>query len=599
MIEYSKEIDITKKFLEKKDVILFIGSGASIDANVAGWDTLKSILCNRLARTGIITDGLNIYQIMNQAKHSLGDEFYEILHDTFRNPLIEPGELDELISSLHSFFKFIVTPNYDKLLETAFRTIRTGIDPPLTTELDTAKKLNRSNEFFIYKFNGDIDDEKSIVLGTADYIDIDFDRVFDFFASCKIFYIGYGFRDEILEYVRKKAEKMNPSWKKHILIMMKEGPQSTLLKAEKYHVITFSNFEDQKYILREVCNSLIVDNPFQKIHEKICIPNHEISIHPLFSSIKDYVSAVSDRVLILHENWDLGWDANNFEYEMKGKHIPPKEAEKIIDKFAHQVKRPWWGKFAYTGIVYPLTERPGKIIGSETSYKKYYVIWKKMDENGILKATTIRERWWQHDVQERFEESNLPHILCIHMAVVSKDGKLLLTRKSENVAFEQKTWCPSLEEQTSWGLGEETSGSKPIDSSPMATCLRGLKEEIRIQEKWVDNITFHAFCTNWDYSDVSVIATVLLNVDSSTVSSTFGGEDVGEFQLDTKRWIQYNWTPARVDNISKLVKSLEYGEDPKLRGIWHVTAKLRLFSVMASMVKWKWATWENWNQQFQ
>jgi len=142
-------------------------------------------------------------------------------------------------------------------------------------------------------------------------------------------------------------------------------------------------------------------------------------------------------------------------------------------------------------------------------------------------------------------------------------------------------------------IAKEIAGDKPIDKSPKATCLRGLEEELRIPKEWISSIRFHAFCTDWIYSDVAVIGTVLLNVDSNQVSATFGGEDVGEFQLDPTRWIQYCWTPARVDNVARLLKSSEYGEG-RLRGVWHVSAKLRLFSLIASMVQWGWATWTEW-----
>jgi hypothetical protein len=269
----------------------------------------------------------------------------------------------------------------------------------------------------------------------------------------------------------------------------------------------------------------------------------------------------------------------------------PLYASQLIDQYGHEIERPWWGKLAYMGIVYPLTERRGKIIGAETSYRKYSVLWEKLDDVNLLTDTTIRERWWQYDIRRKFENSDLPHILCMHLAVVSKDGKLLLTRKSKDVHFERETWCPSMEEQVSNGLGEETAGDKPMDESPKATCLRGLEEELRIPKEWVNSIRFHAFCTDWKYSEVAVIGTVLLNVDFSQVSATFGGEDVGEFQLDPKRWIQYCWTPARVDNVARFLRSSKYGERPGLRGIWHSSAKLRMFSLIASMVQWGWATW--------
>ena len=592
MFSFEEKVNSLVNFVKAGKAALFVGSGASVDAHLPGWDTLEDTLRRKLAAKHVNTTELNVLQLADHAKQTLGAEYYEILRKAFRNPLAEPGELDELLSSLRPYFKFVVTPNYDKLLETAFRTIRLGIDPPITTKLEMAQAFARREEFFVYKFNGDIDDEQSIILGGNDYANQDYEVIFDFLRAFKILYIGYGLRDPILEHFRRKAGRKNVGWKTDVLVMMKTGTLANNLLGSGYRVVTFSNFEEQKHILQEVCASL-VENPFRTVYQRVCIPSTDIATNALFVSVRDSVRAVAGRMLILHENWEFGWDADDFEFEIGRDHELPKQAQRIVDECGHEIGRPWWGKFAYMGIVYPLTERRGKIIGAGTSYRKYSVLWRKMDDTSLLTDTTIRERWWQYDIKEQFVNSELPHVLCMHMAVVSKDGKLLLTRKSEDIDFERRAWCPSMEEQESNGIGEETVGDKPIDKSPKATCLRGLEEELRIPKKWISSIRFHAFCTDWIYSDVAVIGTVLLNIDSNQVSATFGGEDVGEFQLDPKRWIQYCWTPARVDNVARLLKSSEYGEG-RLRGVWHVSAKLRLFSLIASMVQWGWATWTEW-----
>lgn len=592
MVSFEEKVNSLMNFVKAGNVVLFVGSGASVDAHLTGWDTLEDTLRRKLTAKHDNTTRLNVLQLADRAKQKLKTEYYEILRKAFRNPLAEPGELDELLFSLRPYFNFVVTPNYDKLLETGFRTIRLGIDPPITTKLEMAQAFVRKKEFFVYKFNGDIDDEQSIILGEDDHAKQDYAGIFDFLRTFKILYVGYGFRDPILEHFRRRAEKQTVSWVTDVLIMMKTDTLTNSLLDSGYRVVTFSNFEEQKHILQEVCASL-VENPFRTVYQRVCIPSTEVVTNTLFVSVRDSVRAVADRMLILHENWEFGWDADNFEFEIGEDHKLSTEAQKIVDEYGHEIARPWWGKLAYMDIVYPLTERRGKIIGAGTNYRKYSVLWRKMDDTSLLTGTTIREKWWQYDIKKQFVKSELPHILCMHLAVVSKDSKLLLTRKSEKVDFEGKAWCPSMEEQVSNGIGEETAGDKPIDKSPKATCLRGLEEELRIPEKWISSIRFHAFCTNWIYSDVAVIGTVLLNVDSNQVSATFGGEDVGEFQLDPTRWIQYCWTPARVDNVARFLNSPEHGAE-RLRGVWHVSAKLRLFSLMASMVQWGWATWTEW-----
>jgi hypothetical protein len=395
MISFEEKVNSLVNFVKAGNMVLFVGSGASVDAHLPGWDTLEDTLRRKLATKHINTTGLNVLQLADSAKHTLGTEYYKILRKAFRNSLAEPGELDELLSSLRPYFKFVVTPNYDKLLETAFRTIRLGIDPPITIKLEMAQAFARREEFFVYKFNGDIDDEQSIILGENDYANQDYEGIFNFLRTFKILYVGYGFRDPILEHFRRKTEKKDVGWKTDVLIMMKTGTLANSLLSSGYRVVTFSNFEEQKHILQEVCTSL-VENPFRTIYQRICIPSTDVATNALFASVRDSVRAVAGRMLILHENWEFGWDADDFEFEIGGDHKLPIQAQRIVDEYGHEIEHPWWGKLAYMRIVYPLTERRGKIIGAGTSYRKYSVLWRKMDDISLLTGTTIRERWWRY-----------------------------------------------------------------------------------------------------------------------------------------------------------------------------------------------------------
>lgn len=301
MVTLETKVKALINFIKALNVVLFVGSGASIDAQLPGWNTLESKLRTVLAAQHIDTRELDVLQLADRAKQKIRMEYYQILREAFRNPLAEPGELDELLSSLRPYFRFVVTPNYDKLLETTFRTIRLGIDPSVTTKLERARTLYRRGEFFIYKFNGDIDDEQSIVLGDEDYAEQDYEALFDFLRDFKILYIGYGFRDPILEHFRRKAEIKDPSWKSDALLMIKESDRADQLVDLSYQVVTFSSFEDQKHILQQVCDSL-VEKPFRTVHQCVCIPAEEISTNRLFASVRDSVRAVAGRLLILHEN---------------------------------------------------------------------------------------------------------------------------------------------------------------------------------------------------------------------------------------------------------------------------------------------------------
>ena len=135
MLSFKEKVKTVVRFIEPKEIVLFVGSGASTDAYLDDWKTLEEELKTALNDNNILTHGLNAYKLADKAKENIPTIYSEILWEAFRNPFREPGELHEHLASLSPYFKFIVTSNYDKLLETSFRTIRHGIDPPITTNL--------------------------------------------------------------------------------------------------------------------------------------------------------------------------------------------------------------------------------------------------------------------------------------------------------------------------------------------------------------------------------------------------------------------------------------------------------------------------------
>ncbi len=108
-------ITITKFLRESRPLrpVLIVGSGASIDSGLKGWDDLKLELQAALRKSGAqpIED---VLQLADQAKMVLGNEEYcTILRKSFRDPLAEPGELYEILGSLRDYCSFVATPNFD------------------------------------------------------------------------------------------------------------------------------------------------------------------------------------------------------------------------------------------------------------------------------------------------------------------------------------------------------------------------------------------------------------------------------------------------------------------------------------------------------
>jgi hypothetical protein len=305
-------------------------------------------------------------------------------------------------------------------------------------------------------------------------------------------------------------------------------------------------------------------------------------------------------MLILAEAWHRGWYAPNLSYDRRGAFELPKDLQSIVDARSQTVERPWWGKLAFMDFIRPHSDRNGVLKVGSTSYRPYTVLWQYLDEE--YGGRSLREAYWQEDLKRGYSGSILPHILCAHIVVLASDGRLLLTRRSKDVHFEKRTWCPSIEEQAADGRGEATDAEvqaylaewqeeKPADRSVGETVLRGLNEELGIDPSSIGSVRCYALATDWIYSDLVPIVVARCRLPSTGLQY-FQGLDSGEFEPNPRTRIQFHWIPVTVEGLVSLLTSPEYEPRPGWRGKWHTSAKLRLFATFCSMVEKGETSWE-------
>lgn len=313
--------------------------------------------------------------------------------------------------------------------------------------------------------------------------------------------------------------------------------------------------------------------------------------------------AVSDSMLVLEENWLKGWPIS-LPYERIGKFILDKQLQDLVEARASEVKRPWWGKLAYAGFKLPSSEEPGALRGRSTSYLPCTLAWKYLDQSLVPAGPTLRRSHWLRDIRTRFAESRLPHFLCVQVILVTKDDQILMARRSGDVHFEANAWSASIEEQVSDGEGdaleEEVSahkrewGPKPTDSDVADTMRRGLKEELGIvlSQSAIDNARCYALATDWRYSDVALICVVQSELCAAELAD-LEGKDLVEFTREASG-IQSSFIPLSAEAIiSKFFeKTYVPSNRPDWEGVWHSSAKLRLFAALAWMVQQSKTSWE-------
>jgi isopentenyldiphosphate isomerase len=595
--------------LEKvKQTALFVGSGVSIDAEMPSWENLKQKMENVLKARGHDVNGLDVFQIAKQMKKNYADELRELLRDCFRDPNIYPGELDKAIAAIRPLLNFVITTNYDKLLETAFRETPSGIDPHVVTSLEEAWELMRQGRFFIYKVHGDIDGLHDVAFTYPGFAQRIYKDIFNFLKTCRVAFIGYGFEDPIIEYFRTTIDQYDKSWTQSSLALLKEGPIADSLTADGVKVITFKDFNEQKRVLIDYAKRLEdAVATLNKVKKGLLVPDKTLSEAPLYSGLSSKICGAIDKVLILEHNWGCGWDSKQLVYNEKDNLVIPHEVAAIIQRLGVHVKRPWWGKYAYGGLIAPLTERSGTILVAQTNWRDYKVCHDNLDNPNIVKNSTLRERYWQYDVRGKFSDFNsLPHVICAHLAVTTKDNRLLLLRRGQNVMNWPGAWCPTMEGQASAGNGLELNESckvekekgqigRPVDKTVWDTSCRELWEELGIPNESISEIRIYAVVTGWDVSDAALIGVARLELSSKeTLDRLEASEDKAEFARNTNGDVVYDWVDLNVTDIARLVRSEFYDVAGEERDRWHFSAKARIFAVAADMVYREFATWRNW-----
>jgi len=161
---------------------LLVGAGASVGAGLPTWsDFLLKMIDEAERRRVIPIDKVTEYKklvedpskflmIAGGLKEDLAGYFDDFVESTFVAPEPEPTELHEAIVTAQKL-KFVITTNYDLLVELAYR--KSGqYSVPVCTFKDTGEIQRRlsKREFFILKAHGDAAKSgNGIILTDVDY----------------------------------------------------------------------------------------------------------------------------------------------------------------------------------------------------------------------------------------------------------------------------------------------------------------------------------------------------------------------------------------------------------------------------------------------
>lgn len=220
------------ELIRKEEVVLFVGTGLSIYAGFPSGNELKKIFIENLTlkeKENIDLeqklDGLteDIYRIKGNNKNFL----IEVLNKTF-NKDAKSLKTHILLSKI-PHFKTIITTNYDKLFEEAYRSkCQLIINEKQISNIDKTKSQ-------IFKVHGDLSNPDSIILKKSDYNNFFKENsenslfwtvLKERISTKNVAFLGYGLEDSNIEVIFDKISDVLGDNKKEIFLIAPNFSQS-------------------------------------------------------------------------------------------------------------------------------------------------------------------------------------------------------------------------------------------------------------------------------------------------------------------------------------------------------------------------------------
>ena len=220
------------ELIRKEEVVLFVGAGLSIYAGFPSGNELKKIFIENLTlkeKENIDLeqklDGLteDIYRIKGNNKNFL----IEVLNKTF-NKDAKSLKTHILLSKI-PHFKTIITTNYDKLFEEAYRSkCQLIINEKQISNIDKTKSQ-------IFKVHGDLSNPDSIILKKSDYNNFFKENsentlfwtvLKERISTKNVAFLGYGLEDSNIEVIFDKISDVLGDNKKEIFLIAPNFSQS-------------------------------------------------------------------------------------------------------------------------------------------------------------------------------------------------------------------------------------------------------------------------------------------------------------------------------------------------------------------------------------
>ena len=176
----------------------------------------------------------------------------------------------------------------------------------------------------------------------------------------------------------------------------------------------------------------------------------------------------------------------------------------------------------------PLTLHTRETVYSHTQFYKDVV---------IADDPTKREALIQKFVIGEERVAEFPHCLCLHIVVITNNGKVLIAKRAPDVEYYPNTWSCSIEENMKL---EDLEGG--IEGTVLRWGKRSLKEELGLTEGTdysVDNLRILSVFLESEILNVSLCGHVVLNISSGRLERILRGVPREDEEFTGFKFLEY------------------------------------------------------------
>ncbi len=174
-----------------------------------------------------------------------------------------------------------------------------------------------------------------------------------------------------------------------------------------------------------------------------------------------------------------------------------------------------------------------KCLYSEIQFFKDEVLLSSTEKNRLLKS-----------IEEDPLTIKFPHSMCLHLTIITKDNKILLTKRSNKVAYYPNTWSVSIEEQLAKD-DFKNENDKVLDN----LLDRSLKEELGFSTDFYDikNFRILSVFLESDILNCSLCGVLNINISAEEVNQILSVKPRNDHEFT--KWNFINW-----DNLKQELK---------------------------------------------